>query len=319
MPTVFENRRNQYRAIYEALHKYSRIKVKDLSAILGVNRHTASRLLREAFRKGYILPPQIRKRSYANMKEYMYFVNCKDTLESYLRYIEDMNVIYHAVMSGFANFWIIAKTEIDVDGDVLLEGYRSDYHVAYAPNHSWEKTMQIMQMKVDSFNPEMYTANGTLRTRWNEHIQWDSEDEILSREFKYGMRKELTPIMRKNLISAQKIYEFLDRISDCCTVFARWFPETISAYDPYLFVFETDYEDFIIDLFSQLPTSSFFFMVEDRLFVYANMAKEFLRCTEAYVSINRLQIPLLLKTLSERGILKSKAHAILEYYYGKDL
>jgi hypothetical protein len=34
-----------------------------------------------------------------------------------------------------------------------------------------------------------------------------------------------------------------------------------------MFMFETDYEDFIVDLFSELPTSTFFFKVANKLFV----------------------------------------------------
>jgi len=30
----------------------------------------------------------------------------------------------------------------------------------------------------------------------------------------------------------------------------RFYPTFISSYDPYLWIFETHYEDFIIDLFS---------------------------------------------------------------------
>lgn len=319
MKITHKHRKEHYRTIYEQLNQRARIQLNNLSTVLGVNRNVASKRLKESFDLGYVLIPQIRKRSYANMNEYIYLVECKDALDSYLRYIQDMNVAYHAVMTGFANLWVFSKEQIELKGDVIVEGLRSDFHVAYAPNHSWREAIQIMQKKIENFNPEDYKSVNIIKNHWEEHARWSLEDEILFREFKYNMRKKLGPIMRKRRISGGKIYQFFDRLPECCTVFTRYFPETISAYDPYLFMFETDYEDFIIDLFSELPTSSFYSKVSDKLLVYANMAKELMRCTELYVTINKLQVPLLIKSLLEMGILKSEAHAIVEYYYGKDL
>lgn len=67
-----EERKKQFRTIYEELDKVHRIKRVNLSKILKTNRLTISRRLNEAFKECYVSLPQIRKRSYANMKEYMY-------------------------------------------------------------------------------------------------------------------------------------------------------------------------------------------------------------------------------------------------------
>lgn len=320
MSSILEHRRFQYRTIYESLNRYERIKVRDISSALGVNRHTSSKRLKEAFEQGYILMPQIRKRSYTNLREYMYFANCEDPLESYITYSNDINVVYHAVMSGFANFWVITTKKLALECDIILEGYRSDYYVAYAPYRSWEKTMHVMQKKVEMFNPREYEPQSYLETHWDEPIEWDTEDETLYREFKYNVRKPLTPVMKNNLISGQKIYEFLQRLPECCTVFTKYFPDTISAYDPYLFVFETDYEDFVIDLFSELPTSAIFFKVCDKLFLSVHMRRDSIRRVGLDMAdIAQLWIPLLVRSLKKKGILTKEAHAIVEYHWGKEL
>lgn len=315
MRTTLEDRKKQYRIIYELLYKMARIKVKEISSALRINRNAASRRLREAFELYYVLTPQIRKHSYANLKEYMYFINCKYPFDLYEQYRKDPDVIYHAVMGGFANLWVISKKKIDIKGDILFEGYRSDYYIAYAPHQSWRKAVQIMRKKVEQFNPDEYTPKNTIKTHWDESILWSTEDEILYREFKYNMRKNLSPVMKKHLISGQKIYEFLDKTAECCTIFTRYFPETISAYDPYLFIFETDYKDFIIDLFSELPTASFFFKVSDHLFVYTDVDRQLLRNVGLNTEISRLHIPLLVRDLFKKDIITNEAHAIIEYHW----
>lgn len=318
MRTTLEDRKEQYRIIYELLYKKARIKVKEIASVLGINRNAASRRLKEAFELNYILTPQIRKCSYANLKEYMYLINCKYPFDLYNQYLTDPNVVYHAVMGGFANLWVISTEKIHIKGDILFEGYRSDYSIAYAPYHTWEKAIQIMHTKVEEFNPDAYTRNTIIKTHWDESIPWSTEDEILYREFKYNMRKNLSPLMKKHLISGQKIYEFLEKTTEYCTVFTRFFPETMASYDPYLFIFETDYEDFIIDVFSQLPTSSFFFKVSDRLFMYAEVDRQFLRNVGLNTEISRLHIPLLVRDMLKKGILTNEAHAIIEYHWNKD-
>lgn len=315
-----ERKRKRNRLIYEALNEKSRILFKDLSTILGVNPNATTKALQKAFDEGYILPPQVRKRSFANTQEYIYFVNCPYPHRSYKEYSENMNVSYHAVMVGFANFWASANKEIHIEGKEVVGGPRSDYYVAYAPDHSWEEAMQIMRKKVETFNPEMYEPKGIIQTHWNEYVEWDSEDEAMFREFKYSLRKSLSPIMKKHLISAGKIYEFLGKLPERCTVFTRYFPKSIVSYDPYLFMFETDYEDFIIELFSELPTSSFFFTVSDKLFLYANVDRTSVRKVGLDMwDVSQLHIPLLIDDLLERGILKGAADSIVKYAWQKEL
>ena len=84
-------------------------------------------------------------------------------------------------------------------------------------------------------------------------------------------------------------------------------------------MFETDYEDFVIDLFSQFPTTAFFFKVADKLFVYSHIAKPYIRNTGLKKDLNGLYIPSLMVKLLEKGIVKSKARSKFEYHKARDL
>jgi len=159
-----------------------------------------------------------------------------------------------------------------------------------------------MREDVENFIPEDYKPKGIIKTHFDEPVKWDSEDEILYRYFKYNLRKKLSPVMKKHLISGTKLYAWLERLPEYCTIFTGYYPETLSAYDPYLYMVETDYEDFIVDLFSELPTTSTFFTISDKLFIY-----------------KELYIPLLLNELLNKEIIKSKARSITEFYWAKDL
>ncbi|MBU7015649.1 MAG: hypothetical protein HXS52_12680 [Theionarchaea archaeon] len=321
MSITERDRRRHYRAIYELFwSENSRIHLKDIATRIRVNPRTARRRMEEALGQGYVARPQLRKRSYKNMKEYVCFFNCENPTEAFLDLDQDGAIIYRARMAGFASLWINSTRSITVDGTPVIKGFRSDYHVSYAPNRSWEKAVEIIRKKIESFQPELYEPASYISTRWDRAIRWDKEDEQLFRYFENDLRKIFLPVMKKHLISTGKIYQFLGRLPQSCTVVNSYFPEGISAYDPYLFVFGTEYEDFVVDLFSQLPTSVFFFKVSDMLFFLARVRKNMMRGEDLGTSSTRqLPIPRLISELLRKGIIESEEHAVVEYHWTKDL
>lgn len=318
MRITLEEKEIQYRAIYEALFGTPRIPVYEIASLLQVSRNAASNRMNEAFYLGYLSKPQIRRRSYANMIEYLYFLRCKNPVELFSKCRQTNSIIYHATLIGSTNLWVVSREKLDFDCDVLIEGPRSDYHISYAPHHSWETAIQRMRKKVETFNPREYAPEGIIKTHWNEQIEWDAEHEKLFNEFNYDLRRSISPILKKNLISWGKVEAWLRNLPQYCTVFTCYYPEKISTYDPYLFVFETDYEDFLVNLFSELPTTAWFFTVSNRLFVLTHIKKEFLRVVDFQVDIGQLQIPTLVAELHSKRIIRSEVSALVQCYWNTD-
>ncbi|MBU7038872.1 MAG: winged helix-turn-helix domain-containing protein [Theionarchaea archaeon] len=316
---VPEERKRDVRVIFNTLDKNPRIQVRYLSRFLKLRPSNAGKRLRDAVEKGYIVGPQIRKRSFSSFAEYVYFIRSDDPIGLFRTYTQDSDVVYHTLMDGFSNLRIISLKELDLDG-VVVGGRRSDYYISYAPDHSWEHSIKTMQEMVDTFDPETYLPQGLINTHWSESVEWSETDEILFRELKYNLRKPLTPLMKAHHISAGDISGWLERLPECCTIFTCYFPETVPAYDPYVFMVETDYEDFVIELFSHLPTTTWFYRVSDTLFMDVWLDRGSMK-SDDYVmqDINRLHIPLLVRDLLKREIIQSEAHALVQCYWRKDL
>ena len=308
----------QFRAIYEFLSENPRIFIKKIAKLLKIKRDTASNRLKEALEQGWFSNPQIRRRSYANFREYTYLLRCENSAEVFSRFIDNENITYHALTGGPANLWVVSRKELDFECNTVLGGPRSDYHISFAPNQPWGTSMQNMREMVEVFNPKDYEPEGILKTHWNETIEWDSEYEKLFQEFNYDLRKAITPILRKHLISWGKLDKWLKNLSTSCTVFTLYYPGTISSYDPYLFMFETDYDDFLINLFSELPTSTWFFKVSNRLFSLAYIRREYMRVADFQININKLQIPNMITKLIKKGVIKTETHGIVECYWNSD-
>ncbi len=174
-----------------------------------------------------------------------------------------------------------------------------------------------MRKEIKTFDPRTYVNKNTIKTHFNETIEWDEQDELMYRYFKYSLRNSLSPVMKEYEIPKDKIYEFLDRLPETCTIGLGYYPEMLLTYDNYLFMFETDYEDFIIDLFSEFPTTTSFFKVSNKLFIFAHVLKKFMKNTESQNTVEDWYIPLIMVELSKKGIIKEKTRGIIGYSKGK--
>ena len=308
--------RRHCQMIYETFFENYRVSVNELGEILQIRN--ASRTLKKALVEEYIVGPEARKMSCANFPEYVYFIKCEDPDSLYQKYRKDENVILHALMYGFADLWVISREKMNIEGDIVVEGLRSDYYVAFAPNHSWDDAIQIIRKKIKEFNPKEYIPKGYIKTHFDKTIEWSEKDEILYRYFKYDMRKAVAPVKKDYHISRNELRQWLERLPECCTIATSYFPEKVSKYEPYLFLFETDYEDFIVELFSELPSSSWFFKVSDKLFLYTHIPKKYVKEINLQPAPNRLNIPSLATELFEKGIIRRRSRGPIEAYCIKD-
>lgn len=318
MPLTQEEKERQYRAMYEAYYESPRIFKNKIAKLLHIKRSSASDRLKEALELGWLSKPQIRRRSYANLKEYTYFIKCKNPAEFFSEFVDNENIIYHALTGGCTNLWVVSREELDFQCNVSVKGLRSDYHISFAPNHSWETAIQVMRKMVEDFNPKDYEPEGIIKMHWNETVEWDSEYEALFREFNYDLTRPITPIIRKHCISWRKLDKWMKNLSKYCTIMTGYYPGKISSYDPYLFMFETGYEDFIINLFSELPTTTLFFKVSNKLFSLAYVKKKYMRVVNSQIHIRRLHIPNLVMDLLKRGVILSETHGIVECFWNSD-
>ncbi len=321
MQSVLEKKRKKYRELYELLFTDYRIPVHRISERLGFR--SVSTVLKEAIDLLYIVGPGARKPSYKNLLEFVYLFKAKNPDIAYAKYREDPRVVYNARIMGDPNSLVISREEIDVKGEIdvereILRGPRSDYYVPFTPDQSWGQAMEDMREKIGTFDPDSYTPRGYIRNHWNETVKWDNTDEVLYRYFKYNLRKEVGSLIKEQLASKDRVYHWLESVEKRCTIYVHYYPESLLEYDTYFYLFKTEYEDFIIDLFSELPATVTFLKVQDVLLLFAYIPKTFVRDTDPYTAMEPL-VPSLEIELLNRGIVRDEIRSIVEYSWGKDL
>ena len=302
------------RKAFEVVEQTPHIRPKAISKELNMRPTTAGALLKDAINQGYIFGPQLIKKSYKNFAEHIHLSICKDPYEMFKNYKGEKDVIFHAIMDGFANFRIVSRKKLDINS--LIYGLRTDYLISVPPDRDWGQSTTHMRTMVQQFDLKEYTPKNYITARWNEEIEWTELDEILYNEFKYNVRRPVAHVMKKLNIQRDVIKDWFEKVPDYCTVFTSFYPETINNYEPYVYVFKTDYEDFIIEVFSELPTTVWFFKVCDNLMVYTWIDRGSMNKANCSLSeISRLHIFLVIEDLLKKEIIKSEQHAIDQCYW----
>ena len=315
-----EEKKEKYRLIFEALWDNPWVSERQLTSILGGSVVTTRNRIHEAVSLGYISNPQARKKSHENTRELLYFVRHPNPYTFYTELVNEMKISYHALMLGFCDMWIIADEPIDIDAELVFKGYRSDFHISHPVNKPWRTAISNIHEKIESFNFEK-PEKDIIQTK-SEKIEWSPDYDILFKYFKFNLRKPRTPVMREYKIATETIDNFFSDLSELCTVFTMYYPEKLEAYEPWLYMIDTEYPNFIVNLFSELPTTSWFFTVNNKLFMFIYPEREILsviRTSSSLKEIQNLHIPFILYNMKTKGIIKSEEHGRIDGYWQKEL
>ena len=315
MPSL--NEWKKYWDIYQVVEQNPWIRPKAISNVLNMRPTTAGALLKEAVDLGHIVGPQIRKRSFKPFAEHMYFAKFKYPGEMYQKYMEEKDIIFHSIMDGFANFRIVSKKQLDINA--LMYGLRTDYLISVPPYRDWGSSTIRMRTMINNFNPKEYTPKNYIKAHWHESVEWTELDEILFNEFKYNLRKPVAHVMKKCNINRKVINDWFKKLPLYCTVFTSFFPQTIKEYEPYIYLFETEYEDFVIEVFSELPTTVWFFKVADTLVLYTWLDRGSIGMADYRTpEINTLHTLLMLRDFLKKEIVTKEQHAFVQCYWRKE-
>lgn len=301
---TFKNFPRDLYGIFLLVNEESRIAFSEMARRMKVDNRTVSAWWRLAVQRRIIYPPIIRRKSFLNFREYIYYLNVKDP--SYLahQFEESEIVTYYSVQTGFANFHIVAKSPIDFK-DTVFGGERSDYYVSTPPNWEIEKSISVINDKLDSLNRfEEYES--PLIYHNTVYESWDEKDELLYWILKDNMRKPFLPIMKEYKIYSDKIMKWIRRQNEFGNTIVMYYPEGEKNYLTYVYALDTDHDSLIIDLFSQLPASSIFYRLCDRLIMTIYVPFPYMARTFVRKVLSRLQ---------KENFVKGYTNSIMEYSY----
>ena len=293
--------------IFKLVLESPRTTKKEMAKNLKVSPSSFDVWWKFAIENQIIIPPVFRRKSYLNFREYFYFVETDDPHKFFKNVQKNDNVTYCSVQTGFANIQIISKSEIDLDEKIIFSGPRSNYYVSIPPNCTYQDSISNINKKLQDI--KKIRSESPLKFFKKSYGPWDDLDEALYWSFCNNVRKRFTHVMEETGAYSDKILGWFrnrDRFGDTITMF---FPEGERYYQLTLYVIETRYDNILIDIFSQLPTSSIFYRVDKYLVMSIYISFPF----EARSLVWRI-----LSLLKEKKLVKNYTNSIVEYGFRPD-
>ena len=294
--------------IYKILLKNPRISKSQMTRRFKVNPKTLDIWWKAALEKRIIIPPVFRRKSFLNFKEYFYFLSVEDPYELYRSLQEeDSPISYYSVHTGSCNFQIISRDPIDPHGDPIISGPRSDYYATIPPPCTFEegvtKIEQLLR-KVEKID----IKESPLQYHDESYEPWDEVDEAIFWEICNNIRTPLTSVIRSLGTYNDKAWSWFknrDAFGDTITMF---FPQGESSYQLSIYFIKTENDSVIMDIFSQLPTTTLFYRVLDTMIMCIYLP--------FYPSPKARIIPYkVLHTLKKRELVDKYTNSIVQYYY----
>lgn len=270
-------KREIHHSIYEQVLQDERISLTNMAQNLGLARNTVRSHYNYMIRNEILLPPNLRLKMFDDLREYIYFLNFDKPVRVYQDLESDPRIIYHNVTSGAFNIVVSADSPIDFEShpnfrNCVLQGPRSDIYFPHISKDTYEEAFQKIKKKIEEDELEP----GLLPTEFPpREVIWTDLEWKLFYDLKYNMRRTFTEIVKKYGISKWLFYKSYERIKKNCVKIVSFYPEKRLNYSDFFFVFKTDYETSLKDLFMLLPCSNMVCHVGGRMAAWINILRMF--------------------------------------------
>lgn len=166
----------------------------------------------------------------------------------------------------------------------IMERAREQVFTPKVTFTSWEPCFEKMEafltqtedLQKSTFNPKSH------------HPEWDEEEWEMFYYFRSNLRKNFSTLRKKRPISWRKYKEWKDSLEKYCTIVIEYYPKGYLQYDSITFCFRTDYEQYIVELLSNLPTTFFVYKTEEYLLTNLFMSQDYKHQTRFYEIISHL-------------------------------
>ncbi|KYK38839.1 MAG: winged helix-turn-helix domain-containing protein [Theionarchaea archaeon] len=303
----------RYHAIYDQIYQNPRIHIHEISKNLKMARNTISSYLKYMYESGILLGPELRLKYYPGLNEYICLAKFDDPYEAFDQIQMDENVSYASMFFGDWNIMVTSNGPYDLSQisgfeSLVFEGERYDITAPRVPSLSnWKTAFQKMKQEINEFDPDSVN-DPNYADRRPSH--WDKEEWELFYEYKYNFRKKVTPVLRKNLISSDKFYRWIEALPDTANVSTRFFADGMWNYTHFGFFFETNYAEAVTSILSNLPTSIYSIDIDKGLIVTVSIKSDIASAFVGFFDI--------LHEMRTHGIINRFHQAITVLYYFKE-
>ncbi|MGC1119475.1 MAG: winged helix-turn-helix domain-containing protein [Candidatus Methanofastidiosia archaeon] len=273
MNATWKRKQRDFHKIYEQIHADSGMPLYEIAQNTRLSRNTVSKYLREMYEYNMLIGPQIRMLPASNYKEYIYLMNFKNPFSLFKGLKGFPHVTYHALAFGDWNSMVITDRLLDFSQLVGYETtvYQGVRYRSYTPKTDhilWGKSFRQCSEQIRKFRPRIEHKE----RRPASALDWGDDQWKMYHTFKLNTRKTATTTLKRVGVRYEAYVKWMEDLETHCTYHLGFYPEGYQTYMTYCFLFSTEYEQSVKELFSYFPTTPFILEVGNRLMVLASMA-----------------------------------------------
>lgn len=290
---------NHIHTMYELRTEEPRIKIYEIAQHLDVVRNTVYKRQKKAVENAILFNPELRLKMYEDVKEYVYAISSDSAFHTFHQLQGDDRLCYEVFATGYFDLLLItsvplSRKELECLGKVRLTGYRSNYVIPKIPDIDYVTAIAKMEeFAKKDFEPSEWSVEYPPREMGWKEIDWK-----LFHLLRHNMAKKYTELAKSVEMSYDGFRWSLKRILANTQIIVPYYPEGYSQYTRFLFMFQSDYEQMLLDMFSLVPCFTMMYKVKNWLLVHfrilpSGLSYRFFRLIERFFSI--------LYDLHERG------------------
>jgi len=269
MSILTKEEAKQIRAMYELRTEDPRIKVYEIAQHLGVVRNTVYKRQKKATENGILFNPELRLKMYKDVKEYVYVISSDSAFHTFHQLQKDSRISYETFATGYFDLLLITSeplplNELDTFGKAVLVGSRSNYIYPKVPATDYVNAIELIEeFAKKDFEPSEWSVEYPPR-----EMEWKEIDWKLFLLLRHNMTKKYTELAKSVEMSYDGFRWSLKRILTNTQIIVPYYPEGYSQYTRFLFMFQSNYEQMLLDMFSLVPCFTMMYKVKDWLLVH---------------------------------------------------
>jgi len=258
-PSAKEKLKKHFR-IYEQIYENPLISRSEISENTGLTRETVARYLDE-MDSTVIHGPSISLKPAPNYREYAYFLTFENQLTAYEELIENS-----LVTAGIGHWNVSFTSEKCIDTSQLeckecfLKKVKGETFLSKVTTLDWDESMKKMHSMLH-LPQEKSVLNENIPS-----IPWQRFDWAFYRKFRNNVRAPVDHVLGELGISRKRYRRWLSSLSDVANVQPAFYPLGMDKYHTFDFLFKSEYQKSLVEIFGMLPSTSLFFSVDEYLF-----------------------------------------------------
>ena len=269
---IFAKKRvSHYFEIYEQIYGDPCIPICKIRDNVPVVRNTVSDYLSYMYQYKILRGPYLFMAPAQDYTEYVYLLNFENPHKVAKGLKELSPGMSTGVTFGIWNTLVISNILLNfqtIDGfkNIYFSGEKGIVTTPKVVHRQWENSFKDIDERMDQFTEETFSKENQVHP-----LPWGPDEWNLFYAFKDNVRKKKTVTLKEIGVRYDVFMPWRKTLEQYCSVHTEFYPEGYNRYMHYLFLFSTEYKEFITLLFSLFPTTSTIMPVGDRLLVKVNI------------------------------------------------